>query len=46
MGLSKGDNKVVHHRNAKKSDNRKSNFQVTTRGGHNKLHPEKGGKHS
>ena len=45
MGLHKGDGKIVHHKDHDKSNNSKGNFKVTTRGGHNKLHPEKGGKH-
>lgn len=45
MGLHKGDGKIVHHKDHNKSNNVKSNFKVTTRAGHNRLHPEKGGKH-
>ncbi|HDZ60978.1 MAG TPA: hypothetical protein ENH46_04700 [Candidatus Pacearchaeota archaeon] len=45
MGLSTGDGKVVHHKDKNKSNNQKSNFGVTTRGGHNKKHKEKGGYH-
>lgn len=33
---------VVHHRNKRHTDNRRSNLSKTTRAGHNRLHPEKG----
>jgi hypothetical protein len=35
---------VVHHKNKRHTDNRKSNLKLTTRAGHNKAHPEKGGR--
>ena len=35
---------VVHHKNKKKSDNRKSNFKKMSPAAHNKAHPEKGRK--
>lgn len=42
-GAKKGQ--VVHHKNHNKKDNSKGNLKVTTKAGHNKLHPEKGGSH-
>lgn len=37
-----GPGQVVHHKNKKKSDNRRSNLSKVSKARHNKLHPEKG----
>jgi len=43
-GAKKGE--VVHHKNHKKTDNSKGNFEkCSSIGAHNKKHPEKGGRH-
>lgn len=42
-GAKKGQ--VVHHKDHNKKNNSSGNLKLTTRAGHNKAHPEKGGKH-
>ena len=36
---------IVHHKDKNKKNNKRSNFQKVSPGGHNKKHAEKGGYH-
>lgn len=41
-GATTGDGKVVHHKTYKKSNlTKKSNYKLVSKGGHNKIHPDR-----